>query len=129
MCVAPKVQLIGNSCAPATINAVILPNAGTYVIGGQQLFSNLDPKVMAYMHCHLVSSWDVNTILMNGAPLSNGDLSPEGEVTLPLNGYFVATQAPTTLYLECAYSGADNGEFASQVVASQYGSLTAIQVK
>ena len=84
---------------------------------------------MAYMHCHLVSSWDVNTILMNGAPLSNGDLSPEGEVTLPLNGYFVATQAPTTLYLECAYSGADNGEFASQVVASQHGSLTAIQVK
>lgn len=54
---------------------------------------------------------------------------PSGEVTLPFNGYYIVQQAPTTLYLKCEYSGSDAGQFSSDMLADQYGTLTAIQVK
>ncbi len=47
----------------ATINAVVLPNAGTYLIGGQQGFINNDPKVQAYVSCYFLSSLAVATPL------------------------------------------------------------------
>jgi hypothetical protein len=99
------------------------------VIRGQQRFDNIDNKVGAYISCFPVSNWDVETALTDGAPSSGAIMLPSGEVTLPLNGYYVGKQAPTTLYLECAYSGTDAGQFSSDMVADQYGTLTAIQVK
>jgi hypothetical protein len=124
-----NLTLPGNA-GRATINAIILPNVGTYVIGGQQEFFNNDPKVQAYLSCTLVSNWAVETPLANGAPQSSATVPPASSATLPLNGYYVADQAPTTLYLECAYGGTDYGMvFSSDLEAAQGGSLTAIQVK
>jgi IPT/TIG domain len=123
-----NITLPGNA-DQATINAIFLPKVGTYVIGGQQLISNIDNKVGGYVECHLTSSWAPNDPLANGAPQSGAMILPSGEVTLPLNGYYIAQQANTTLYLECFYSGTDAGQFSSDMVAGQYGTLTAIQVK
>jgi hypothetical protein len=123
------ITLPGNA-GQATINALSLPNAGTYVLAGQEEFFNNDPKVQAYVSCHFVSNWDVNTPLTNGAPLASMTVPPASSATVPLNGYYIAQQPSTTLYLECFYGGTDYGElFSSNVIAGQYGSLTAIQVK
>jgi hypothetical protein len=57
----------------------------------------------------------------DGAPQSGAIMLSSGAVTLLLNGYYVAQQAPTTLYLECEYGGNDAGQFSSDMVADQYG--------
>lgn len=73
--------------------------------------------MQAYLSCFLVSNWAVETSLANGAHQSNSTVPP---ATLPLNGYYVGEQAPTTLYLECVYGGADYGMvFSSDVEAGQ----------
>jgi hypothetical protein len=115
----------------ATINAIFLPNAGTYIIGGQQVFFNSDPKVQAYVSCFLSTSFPVTTPpLAEGSPQSNVTVPPASSATVPLNGYYITEQTDTTLMLVCEYGGTDYGEvFASNVVAGQWGTLTAIQVK
>jgi hypothetical protein len=114
----------------ATINAIWLAHAGTYVIGGQQAFFNNDPKVQAYVSCFLTTSVPVTTPLAGGAPQSSVTVPPASSATLPLNGYYITQQTGTTLMLVCAYAGTDYGElFSSDVVAGQYGTLTAIQVQ
>ena len=112
----------------AEVTAVELPNPGTYVLGGQVVFNNIDPKVDAYARCWLVSSYAVSELLGDGAPFAMSHLDASGAVTLPLNGYFVARQANTILYVECAYSGNLQGLFPSQVIASS-GVITATQVQ
>ncbi len=112
----------------AEVTAVVLPNEGTYVLGGQVVFTNIDPKVDAFARCWLVSSYAVNEILDNPAPFALSHLDAYGAVTLTLNGVFVAQQPNTILYVECGYSGNDQGFFASQVIASS-GVITATQVK
>jgi hypothetical protein len=113
----------------ATVNAIFLPNAGTYVIGGQQAFFNNDPKVEAYVSCSLVTSFPSLFELADGAPRSTVTVPPASSATIPLNGYYIADQPDTTLMVECAYGSADN-VFASDVETGQWGgTLTAIQVK
>lgn len=125
-----NLTLPGNA-GEATINAIFLPNAGTYIIGGQQGFFNQDPKVQAYVSCFLSTSFPVIAILADGSPQSTVTVPPASSATVPLNGYYITEQTDTTLMLVCAYGGGTGyGEvFASTVVASQWGTLTAIQVK
>jgi hypothetical protein len=118
------------NAAHAEVTALQLPNAGTYVLGGQVSFYDADSKVDAYPNCYLLSSFDVVDPLGNGAPAPFAHLNPEQGITLPLNGYFVSQQAKTILYVECAYGGSDevNNPFASPVYVSD-ATLTAIQVQ
>ena len=114
----------------ATVNAIFLPNAGTYVIGGQQGFSNKDPNVPAHVSCFLGTNVAMTTPLAEGAPQSNVTVPPASSATIPLNGYYIADQPDTTLMVECEYGGTDYGEVsASDVEAVQWGTLTAIQVQ
>jgi len=114
----------------ATVNAIFLPKAGTYVIGGQEAFFNNDPKVQAYVLCWLVTSFPSGDPLADGAPQSSVTVPPASSATIPLNGYYITDQTDTTLMVICEYGGTDYGEvFASDVEAGQWGSLTAIQVK
>jgi hypothetical protein len=125
----PNNITLPNEADQATVNAIILPKVGTYIIGGQQAFLNNDTKVPATVFCHFVSNWAVNNILADGAPQSIMSIGAGGALTLPLNGYYIAEQAPTTLYLECFYSGTNSGQFSSDVQAIANGALTAIQVQ
>jgi hypothetical protein len=111
-----------------TVNAIFLPNAGTYVIGGQEAFYNYDPKVPAYIGCALVTTFPSFSQLADGAPQSTVTVPPAGTATIPLNGYYIADQPDTTLMVECSYGSADN-VFASDVETGTWGTLTAIQVK
>jgi hypothetical protein len=112
----------------ATVNAIFLPNAGTYVIGGQQAFFNNDPKVPAYIGCALVTTFPSFSQLADGAPQSTVTVPPAGTATIPLNGYYITDQPDTTLMVECSYGSANN-VFASDVEAADWGTFTAIQVK
>jgi len=114
----------------ALITAVFLANPGTYLISGQQSFINIDTKIPTTVFCHLATSTNPNSPLQNGAPQALASLPPSAAVTLPLNGYYITTQSDTTLYEECFYSGDEaSGKFASEVIANQWGSLTAVQVQ
>jgi hypothetical protein len=114
----------------ATVNAIFLPNAGTYVIGGQQGFSNKDPNVPAHVSCFLGTNVAMTTPLAEGAPQSAVTVPAASSATIPLNGYYIADQPDTTLMVECQYGGKDYGEVsASDVEAVQWGTLTAVQVK
>ncbi len=108
----------------AMITAVFLANPGTYLISGQQSFSNVDNANSATVFCHLVTSTEPNIVLQQGAPNSFASLPPSSSVTLPLNGYYITSQSDTTLYEECYYGG-----YASEVIAYYSGSLTALQVR
>ena len=114
----------------ATVNAIFLPNAGTYVIGGQEPFSNNDPKVQAIVFCFLVTSFPNGDPLTDGAPQSTVTVPPFSSATLPLNGYYITDQTDTTLMVECEYGGTADGDvFASDVETGHFGTFTAIQVK
>jgi len=87
--------------------------------------------VQAYVSCFLSTSFPVIAILADGSPQSTVTVPPASSATVPLNGYYTTEQTDTTLMLVCAYGGGTGyGEvFASTVVAGQWGTLTAIQVK
>ena len=118
------------NAAHAEIIGLQLPNAGTYVLGGQVSIYDADTKIDAYPGCYLLSSYNVNEPLGKGAPAPVTHLNAEQGMPLPLNGYFVAQQADTILYLECGYGGSlqGNNEFASPVYVSD-ATLTATQVQ
>jgi hypothetical protein len=122
-----NLKLPGNA-GFATVNAIFLPNPGTYVIGGQQGFSNKDPNVPAHVTCFLGTNEAMTTPLAEGAPQSAVTVPAASSATIPLNGYYIADQPDTTLMVECSYGSADN-VFASDVEAGQWGTFTAIQVK
>jgi hypothetical protein len=111
-----------------TITAIFLPNAGTYVIGGQQVVRNIDPTFPGEINCFLATSLNPADILGNGAPQFYATLPPSYDATFPLNGYYITQQAETTLYVQCAYSSTNAGNFSSKMFAGG-GSLTAIQVQ
>jgi hypothetical protein len=112
-----------------TMNAIFLENAGTYVIGGQQVFINYDLKTTVQLQCFVgdVMPLDV-TATAPGTPQSWVTIPPQGWVTVPLNGYYIA-QAATTLYVECRYSTLVEGNPPVAVGTLYGGTFTAIQVK
>jgi hypothetical protein len=106
----------------ATLNAITLPKAGTYVITGQQSFSAY-PTATAETP---VMCWTSNQA-GGDTPLTDGPYSvttiaaPGGYATLPLNGYLTVT-GPTTIWVECIYWG-------TEALGTINGSIAATQVK
>jgi hypothetical protein len=111
--------LPSNPCE-STVNSSVLPNVGTYILSGLQTFENDDQNNnLAPVTCAIVAN-GTSTIALSYAPLQPGGSS---RTTLPLNAFYVATSAPTTITIQCNYSGN-----ATSVAAFQ-GIFTAIQVQ
>jgi hypothetical protein len=110
--------LPSNPCA-STVNSIVLANVGTYFLSGSQTFDNDDQNNnLAPLTCAIVANGT------NAIALANATLLPGGNrTTLPLNAVYIATSAPTTITIQCNYSGN-----ASSVGASE-GRFTAIQVQ
>jgi hypothetical protein len=104
----------------ADIAAITLPNAGTYIISGNESLGNGDETNAASFGCYFSdpSGNQVPTV-----PVSGLTVAPGQKVMVPINGYYVATTGSVKLVLVCLYSGA------SQYFQAQGGILTAIQVK
>jgi hypothetical protein len=105
-----------------TVNAIVLPKVGTYVIGGQQTLIVNPTTAVTPVLCY-TSSQAGGTALTYGPYSMSTVQAPGGYVTLPLSGYYVAETAPVTIYLECEYWGVDS------VVTQIAGMLMATQVK
>jgi hypothetical protein len=108
--------------AVATLNTITLPNAGTYVITGQQTFS-ADPTTtyVTPVTCFTTNQAGSNVPLPNGPYAFTTITPPGGYATLPLNGYLTVT-GPTTIWEECIYWG-------TEVLDSINSSIAATQVK
>jgi hypothetical protein len=106
-----------------TINAIILPKAGTYVIGGQQTLLVYATTALTPVLCYTSNQAGSETALPDGPYSMTTVQAPGGYVTLPLNGYYTAETAPVTIYVECRYFGVES------TVAQLTGTLTATQVK
>jgi hypothetical protein len=103
----------------ANVAALRLPNAGTYVIGGQLQLFNFDLKTQVEVACGLQDSSGDKP----GLPYSDVRfLGPQSSITIPLSGFYVATEA-TELQLTCLLNGGN-----AIVRVEQGGALFAIQV-
>lgn len=103
----------------STILSISLPNTGTYILGGQQAVQNEDPSNGASLYCDVRA----NDAFAQGLPISWSNLAA-GEIrTIPINGYYVASTAPTQLIFRCFSQGGQN------LSAPYYGTFTAIQVQ
>jgi hypothetical protein len=103
------------------VAGIRLPNAGTYVIGGEMQLFNFDTKIQVEVACGIQDSSGAPT---TGLPYSDVRfLGPQSEITIPLNGFYVATAASSELQVECLFNGGGTG-----VSVEPGGTLTAIQV-
>jgi hypothetical protein len=101
------------------IDSLVLPNVGTYVIGGQQIIQTGSASGELVVECVFDShGGDV------GQGLVVAQLTPPANSTtiLPIAGYFVVTSAPTTLTENCAAGGYSSAAITQDV-------FTAIQVQ
>jgi hypothetical protein len=111
-----------------TVNVITLPNVGTYNINGQQSIVSGDAVAGIFVECFL-SDYPNGGVPPQGAPDSIGIVAPGGLITIPLNGYYIAQNAPLMLYVSCRYAAADYRVQPTQPVYSQAGTLTATQVR
>jgi hypothetical protein len=101
------------------VNSLVLPNVGTYVIGGQQTIVSLNPgSGSIFAECYLSDGVNQSP----GLTISNQSVS--FSTILPLAGYYVAQSAPITLTEYCAVSDSDASDSSAHP-----GVLTAIQVQ
>ena len=105
----------------ASVNAMTLPNAGTYIIGGQEIAFAYSTTEAQPVYCYTSLQAGGTTPLVDGPASWSTIQAPGGYVTLPLNGYYVAT-GPTNIWVVCRYYG-------QGVVATFNGTITATQVK
>jgi hypothetical protein len=101
------------------IDSLVLPNVGTYVIGGQQIIQTGDVSGEHLVECYFDS--DGGNV---GQGLLVAQLTPPADSTtiLPIAGYFVVISAPTTLNEACAEGG-----YSSAIITQDV--FTAIQVQ
>ena len=127
----PKGQVLSYSANGALANILptgvygrfsvaILKNPGTYILTGQILVDNQEAK-SASVACTVL---DAQGNTQQTAPYSLAQLGSFGWVTLPVNGIWVATQANTSIWLECQTDGGS-----SNVQTDGTGSFSAIQVQ
>ncbi|MGB9032802.1 MAG: hypothetical protein WCC27_21955 [Acidobacteriaceae bacterium] len=104
-----------------TIMALILPNAGTYSLVGQQGLSvAANPAGITVALCYTTNQAGGTTPLTYG-PYSMVTIPPAGGyVTVPLNGWYTTT-APTEIWVECMYWGGG-------AVSTELGTITGTQV-
>jgi hypothetical protein len=89
--------------AMATLNAVILPSAGTYVLSGQQMFI-VEGTQQTTVSCWVSTTPGSLAGAVPKGPLVSATVQSGGSyVTLPLNGYYVAT-GRTEIWVLCEYS-------------------------
>ena len=102
------------------VAGIRLPNAGTYVLGGEMQLFNFDTKIQVEVACGVQDSLGQST----GLPYSDVRfLGPQSEITIPLSGFYVATAASSELQVDCLFNGGGTG-----VSVEPGGTLTAIQV-
>jgi hypothetical protein len=102
------------------VAAIRLSNAGTYVIGGELQLLNFDTRLQVEVACGLQD----NTGEATGLPYSDvRSLGPQSEITIPLNGFYVAKAASAELQVACLFNGGGTG-----VSVLPGGTVTAIQV-
>jgi hypothetical protein len=102
---------------PTNVNFLLLPNLGTYVIGGQQTIMNGDSVNAIQPGCYLYDGTNDSPGLLQ----TEERILPNSTAVLPFAGYYVATSAPITLTETC------EAESSSAIPLS--GVLTAIQVQ
>jgi hypothetical protein len=108
----------------AMLNSITLSQAGTYVIGGEQVFYNADSYNYAEVVCLLYGpDGQGGTEVLLTVPGLRATVESNENGVIPLNGYYVAQTAPVVLQLECEPLGP------STYFQSYGGSLTAIQVQ
>ena len=110
--------------AIGTINAVIVPSAGTYVLSGQQSFI-VEGTQQTTVSCWLSTApGSRNGSLPNGPVVEATVQSGGSYVTLPLNGYFFAS-GPAEIFVECEYVAPS----AATIVMSLTGNLMAVTMQ
>jgi len=116
-----RVTTSNNLIAPggtATPNAVILPSAGTYVFGGQQMVV-VSGNQPTHVFCWISTKLGGTTPLPTGP--NTGQTIEGGYVTIPLGGWYTAP-GPTELYVVCDYFGSN------ATVETYTGNITATLV-
>jgi hypothetical protein len=116
-----RVTTSNNLIAPggtATPNAVILPQAGTYVFGGQQMLV-VSGNQPTHVFCWISTKLGGVTPLPTGP--NTGQTMEGGYVSIPLGGWYTAS-GPTELYVVCTYYGSD------ATVETYTGNITATLV-
>jgi len=106
----------------ATINAVIVPAAGTYVLSGQQTFIVQGNQTTVSCWLSTVAG-NRNASLRYGPVVETTVQSGGSYVTLPLNGYFFAS-GPAEIFVECEYVAPST----ATTVQSLTGNIMAISV-
>jgi hypothetical protein len=110
--------------AIGTINAVIVPSAGTYVLSGQQSFI-VEGTQQTTVSCWLSTApGSRNGSLPNGPVVEATVQSGGSYVTLPLNGYFFAS-GRTEIWVECEYVAPST----ATIVQSLTGNIMATSVQ
>jgi len=101
-------------------SVAVLKNPGTYILTGQLVVVN-ELEKPAVVVCKVL---DAQGMTQQTGPNSPGQLGPNGYAALTVNGIWVATQANTSIWLECE---ADLGS--TDVQTDGEGSFSAIQVQ
>jgi hypothetical protein len=113
-------KTLGANESRGTLMALILPNAGTYSLVGQQFLSVGANSGITVVLCYTTTQAGGTTPLPYG-PYSMVTIPPAGGyVTVPLNGYYTTT-APTEIWVECMYYGGGG-------VTAELGTITGTQV-
>ena len=103
-------------------SAVILKNPGVYILSGQITLTNLDSSNSAYPNCEVFDA--SGEPQGNTSPWMAMDIPPGYTITIPVNGFWVATEPNTEIWLECANFSPSIG-----IKANGYGSFIALQVQ
>jgi hypothetical protein len=93
------------SSGPGTINAIILPNVGTYVIGGEQRIYVGEASAPTHVFCWAASLPGSTEPLPYGPLSMTTIMPPGGYATLPLSGYYTTTTAQKEIWVSCDYEG------------------------
>lgn len=105
----------------ATINAILVPAAGTYVLSGQQTFI-VEGTQQTTVSCWLSTVAGNRSASLRYGPVVEQTVQSGGSyVTLPLNGYFFAS-GPAEIFVECEYVAPS----AATIVMSLTGNLMAV---
>jgi hypothetical protein len=102
----------------ASVMVLALPYAGTYMLGGQQLFANTGNQT-EFVYCW-ISTVNGSTTPIPFGPESGATAFVGAWVTLPLGGSYTAT-GPTDLWVVCRNTGG-----AGSIALGTEGNITAM---
>ena len=105
-----------------TVSSIVLPNAGTYVLGGSVLLADfsLSGGGGETVSCGI---WDMPALTNLAIYTAAGFLPQDLAVSIPIGGLYVAATPQVTLYLACNQNKAQGDPITAQAY------FTAIQVQ